>query len=68
MGTLGKSLDKIGSSILANFLSIPASSAIFIMPLHKTITGKIDSINSKASAPLVRMLSFITEMLLVKNE
>ena len=66
--TFGKSFDKIGSKNFANLTSNPASSAIYIMPLHKTITGNIDNISSKASAPLVKILSFIFVTLPVNNE
>ena len=68
LGTLGKRRDNIGSTNLANFRSSPDSSAIFIIPVHKTITGKIDNIKSKALLPLVKILSLITSSRPVKRE
>lgn len=57
-GTEENNLDNIGFNNLANLDKRPETSAIFIIPLHSTIIGIIDNINSKAFSPFIKMLLF----------
>ena len=58
---------QIGLKNLANLVSIPALSAIFIIPDHNTIVGNKLNINFKALSALVNILSLITFIFPVKK-
>lgn len=67
LGKLGNNLRKIGFKALAKTCNNPEFSAIFIIPVHKTIKGIISKIRLKPLLACVRIPLLIVSISPVKK-